>query len=67
LEGLSVRTAAGEELGTIDHLLAMPAHDMLVLAGAKARMIPFVAGTIVKRVDLDAGVVIVEWERSFWD
>jgi 16S rRNA processing protein RimM len=67
LEGLSVRTVAGEELGTIDHLLAMPAHDMLVLAGAKARMIPFVAGTIVKRIDLDAGVVVVEWERSFWD
>jgi 16S rRNA processing protein RimM len=67
LEGLSVRTVAGEELGTIDHLLAMPAHDMLVLAGAAARMIPFVAGTIVKSIDLNAGVVIVEWERSFWD
>lgn len=67
LEGLSVRTVRGEELGTIDHLLAMPAHDILVLAGTPARMIPFVAGTIVKRIDLDAGVVIVEWERSFWD
>jgi 16S rRNA processing protein RimM len=67
LEGLSVRTVAGEELGTIDHLLAMPAHDMLVLAGAKSRLIPFVAGRIVRRVDLDAGVVIVEWDRSYWD
>ncbi|HEY7673188.1 MAG TPA: ribosome maturation factor RimM [Gammaproteobacteria bacterium] len=67
LEGMSVRTAAGEELGTIDHLLAMPAHDVIVLAGAKARMIPFAVGTIVKRIDLDAGVVTVEWERSFWD
>ena len=67
LEGLSVRTVAGEELGTIDHLLAMPAHDMLVLAGPEARLIPFVAGTIVRRVDLDAGVVVVEWDRSYWD
>jgi 16S rRNA processing protein RimM len=67
LEGLSVRTVAGEELGTIDHLLAMPAHDMLVLAGAKRRLIPFVVGRIVRRVDLDAGVVVVEWDRSYWD
>jgi 16S rRNA processing protein RimM len=66
LEGLSVRTVAGEELGTIDHLLAMPAHDVLVLAGTPARMIPFVVGTIVKRIDLETGVV-VEWERSFWE
>ena len=67
LEGLSVRTVAGEDLGTIDHLLAMPAHAVLVLAGTPARMIPFVAGTIVKRVDLDVGVVTVDWERGFWD
>lgn len=67
LEGLSVRTVAGEDLGTIDHLLATPAHDMLVLAGTAARMIPFVAGRIIKRIDLDAGIVTVEWERSFWD
>jgi 16S rRNA processing protein RimM len=67
LEGLSVRTVAGEELGTIDHLLAMPAHAVLVLAGTPARMIPFVSGTIVKRIDLDTGVVTVEWERRFWD
>jgi len=67
LEGLSVRTVAGDELGTIDHLLAMPAHDMLVLAGPEARLIPFVAGRIVRRVDLDAGVVVVEWDRSYWD
>lgn len=67
LEGLSVRTVAGEELGKIDHLLAMPAHAMLVLAGDKQRLIPFVAGTIVRRVDLDAGVVTVDWHRSYWD
>jgi ribosomal 30S subunit maturation factor RimM len=30
-------------------------------------MIPFAVGTIVKRIDLDAGVVVVEWERSFWE
>jgi ribosomal 30S subunit maturation factor RimM len=40
---------------------------MLVLAGAKAQMIPFVVGRFVKSIDLDGGVVVVEWERSFWD
>lgn len=67
LEGLTVRTMAGEVLGAVDHVLPTGAHDVLVLAGAERRMIPFVADKIVKTVDLAAGVVVVDWDASFWD
>jgi 16S rRNA processing protein RimM len=67
LEGLSVRTVDGQALGTVDHLLATGSHDVLVLGGPAARMIPFVAGTIVKDVDLAARVIVVDWDESFWD
>jgi 16S rRNA processing protein RimM len=67
LEGLTVRNAAGVVLGTIDHLAATAAHDMLVLEGDEPRLIPFVVGKTVRRIDLEAGVVIVDWDLSYWD
>jgi 16S rRNA processing protein RimM len=67
LEGLTVRTVEGEVLGTVDHLLATPGHDVLVLEGGERRLIPFVAGSVVRGVDLDAGVVVVEWDKSYWE
>lgn len=67
LEGLSVRNEAGELLGRVDHLLATGAHDVLVLDGDGSRLIPFVAGEIVKDVDLAAGVLVVDWDVSYWE
>jgi 16S rRNA processing protein RimM len=67
LEGLSVRNGAGDVLGTVDHLFTTGAHDMLALDGERRRLIPFVAGETVRRVDLEAGVVIVEWDSSYWE
>jgi 16S rRNA processing protein RimM len=65
LEGLAVVTPAGEELGTVDHLLATGGHDVLVLAGQPQRMIPFVHGAVIRSVDLDAGVIVADWSPEF--
>lgn len=67
LEGLAVRNLDGETLGVVDHLLATGAHDVLVLQGDGSRLIPFVAGRVVREVDLGGGVVVVDWDASFWD
>ena len=67
LEGLTVRTLGGEVLGTIDHLVATGAHDVLVLGGPGPRMIPFAPGRIVRGIDLEAGIVLVDWDRSYWE
>jgi len=67
LEGLAVKNLAGEPLGTVDRLIATGANDVLVLTAGGERMIPFVEGEIVRRVDLDVGEIIVDWEKSFWE
>ena len=65
LEGLSVETAEGELLGTVDHLLETGANDVLVLTGDKERLIPFVKDDIVLSVDLDKGVIRVNWQADY--
>lgn len=65
LEGLEVRTTAGVVLGTVDRLLATGAHDVLVLAGTPERLIPFVVGRVVTRVDLDARLIEVDWSPDY--
>jgi len=65
LVGLEVVNTHGECLGTVDHLLATGANDVLVLRGDRERLVPFVRGTVVKDVDQDAGRITVDWERDF--
>ena len=65
LVGLRVETLAGVELGHVDHLMATGANDVLVVKGERQRLIPFVTGPIVKDVDLDAGVIRVDWEADY--
>ena len=65
LQGLEVHTQSGEVLGTVDHLLATGAHDVLVLGGARERLIPFVMGQVVKHVDIAARVIVVDWSPDY--
>jgi len=67
LEGLAVRNIAGDRLGTVARLIATGANDVLVLEGKAERMIPFVPGETVRRVDLDAGEIVVDWDVSYWE
>jgi 16S rRNA processing protein RimM len=60
LEGLEVRTVAGQRLGTVDYLIATGANDVLVLDDGRT-LIPFVIDSVVKQVDLDGGVIEVDW------
>jgi len=65
LVGLRVETLDGSELGRVDHLMATGANDVLVVEGERQRLIPFVTGHIVKDVDLDAGVIRVDWQADY--
>jgi 16S rRNA processing protein RimM len=67
LEGLVVKTPAGEQLGTVRRLIATGANDVLVLAENGEKMIPFVEGETVQKVDLATGEIIVNWDESFWE
>jgi 16S rRNA processing protein RimM len=65
LEGLAVVTVDGVGLGTVAHLFATAANDVIVVDGERQRLIPFVWGDVVKDVDLDDGRLIVDWDPGF--
>lgn len=65
LEGLEVRTLAEEALGRVDFLFSTGDHDVMVVAGERERMIPFVRERIVREVDLERGVITVDWDPSY--
>jgi len=65
LLGLDVVDLHGEALGRVDHLLETGANDVLVVQGERERLIPFVPGKVVMRVDLEGGVIQVDWDKEF--
>lgn len=65
LQGLEVITVEGESLGTVDHLLETGANDVLVVKGERERLIPFVMDQVVTEVDLEHGLIRVDWDKEF--
>jgi 16S rRNA processing protein RimM len=69
LEGLRVRHRDGRVLGRVSRMLATGAHDVMAVRpeqdeGEREILIPFVYGEFVLEVDLDGGVIDVDWEWS---
>jgi len=64
LEGLRVLRKNGFELGRVEHMLETGANDVMVIRGDQEYLVPFVVDDVVLDVDLDAGVITVDWE---WD
>ena len=64
LEGLRVVHTDGSELGTVAYLVETGAHDVMVVKGDKERLVPFVRDKVIIDVDLEEGLITVDWE---WD
>lgn len=64
LIGLQVTNLQGDSLGTVDHLLETSANDVMVLKSDRERLVPFV-GQVVRKVDLAAGLIEVDWDKDF--
>ena len=65
LEGLEVHTLDGQVLGRVDRLMETGANDVLVVHGQREHLVPFIQGPFVKRVDLEAGRIDVDWDPEF--
>lgn len=69
LVGMKVELEDGTELGTLNSLMATGAHDVMVVRGvvkgSREYLVPFVQGQYVKRVDLENGVIVVDWDPDF--
>ncbi len=65
LQGMEVRTPAGESLGVVDHLFETGANDVMVVVGAGRHLVPFLYGSVVRAVDGDRRVITVDWDPDF--
>lgn len=68
LEGLQVNNLQGESLGTVLRLMETGANDVLVVNDETSKqeiLIPFIREQVIKRVDLQARVISVDWLREY--
>jgi len=65
LEGLEVKTTCGELLGRVEKLMETGANDVLVIRGNREHLVPFIQGQYVTRVDLEEGLIEVDWDPEF--
>lgn len=72
LMGCQVVTTAGYQLGEIIDMMETGSNDVMVVKanlkdafGMQERLLPFLDGQVIKRVDLVARVIEVDWDPSF--
>jgi 16S rRNA processing protein RimM len=65
LEGLRVVNTTGVEFGVVDHMFQTGANDVVVVKGDRERLIPFVQGEVILKIDLQQGVMEVDWDPDY--
>lgn len=65
LIGLEVETVDGVALGRVERLFETGANDVLVVRGDRERLIPYLRDRVVRRIDPDAGRIVVDWDADF--
>lgn len=70
LEGLSVKTVEGVDLGTVSHLIETGSNDVMVIKGSrgdakKERLVPYLPGQVVTDIDLEEKTITVDWDPEF--
>ena len=71
LEGLKVVNLQGQVLGAVAHLLETGSNDVMVVkpcAGSvdqRERLLPYLPGQFVIKVDLETQVMQVDWDAEF--
>lgn len=64
LIGLNVVNTAGKDFGRVARILQTGANDVLVVEGARERLIPFIA-SVIREVDPPSGVIRVDWDADY--
>ncbi|WP_404413791.1 ribosome maturation factor RimM [Vreelandella aquamarina] len=71
LEGLHVYTRSGECLGQVSYLFETGANDVMVVRGSqdaidkRERLLPYLPGDVIIKVDLEAQRMEVDWDPEF--
>lgn len=65
LLGCAVVDVEGEPLGELKAFMETGANDVMVVAGERERLIPFVMDEVVQQVDVDNARIVVAWDADF--
>ncbi len=72
LMGSQVVTTSGYELGKVIDMMETGSNDVMVVRanlkdafGMKERLVPFLHGQVIKKVDLAAKIIEAEWDPGF--
>lgn len=65
LQDCRVVTTQGVELGRVTGLFETGANDVMVVKGERERLLPFVQPDVIRAVDLDQGLIEVDWDPDF--
>lgn len=65
LIGLMVVNQEGIELGKISSLMETGANDVVIIDGEKPHCIPFLQGHTILNIDLEKGLMLVDWDADF--
>ena len=63
--GLEVVNQQAVVLGKVSGLMETGNNDVLVVNGERERLIPYLPGSSVVKVDLAAGRILVDWDQDF--
>ncbi len=64
LVGLEVVNEAGAALGQVTEVFETGANDVLVVAGERERLLPFI-GPVIRQVDVAGGRIVVDWDADY--
>ena len=65
LEGLSVVTTDGIDLGKVSWLFETGSNNVLVVKGDRERYIPYIIDEVIISVDLYTAQIVVNWDPEF--
>lgn len=65
LIGLQVIDNQGNLLGKVKEIMPTGANDVLVVMGEKRYLIPYLPETVIKHVDLEQGLINVDWDVDY--
>jgi len=65
LIGLKVETVTGVSLGKVTNMMETGANDVLIVKGDQERLIPFLQPDVVNKVDIETGLITVDWDPEF--
>jgi len=65
LIGLTVTNQQGTEFGQVVRMLETGSNDVFIVDGDRERLIPYIRGQVVHNIDLDKGIIEVDWDPDF--